>query len=243
VHARTVLISVLIHGALAIGLLRASERKRARRATVVAVTEKKKAEKPKEKPKPPPVPKTPPKVAANTPKAAPAPSAAAKPAAAPVHVEQPFSNDDAHAAATAADGPGLGVLPPRPTVAKPAAAKPLKVASALRHRQEGGEAAPAAQGEVVCEEEPSKPVPVFKPDIEYTNEARAAGVEGRLVLHLVIGADGSVTNVVVVASVDPALDAAAVAIVQKWRFRPALRCGKPVAGGEYTLARRFELGD
>jgi protein TonB len=241
VHLRTVIISVLLHAALAAGLLRASEKKRARRATVVAVTEKKKAEKPKEeKPKPPP-PKAPPKVANNTPKAA-APSEAPKPAAAPVHVAQTFSNDDVHAAATGSDGPGLAVLPARPAAAKPAAASTTKVASAMKHRQEG-DSAVGGQGEVVCEEEPTKPVPIFKPDIEYTNEARAAGVEGRLVLHLEIGADGSVTNVVVVATVDAALDAAAIATVQKWRFKPAMRCGKPVAGGEYTLARRFELGD
>ena len=242
-HVRTVIISVVIHGALAYGLLNASERKRARRATVVAVAEKKKKEKPKEeKPKPPP-PKAPPKVANNTPKAAPAPSEAPKPTAAPVHVAQTFSNDDVHAAATSSEGPGLAVLPPRPAAAKPAAAAATKVANAMRHKQEGGDSAAGGQGEVVCEEEASKPVPIHKPDIEYTNEARAAGVEGRLVLHLEIGADGSVTNVTIVASVDAALDAAAIATVQKWRFKPAMRCGKPVAGGEYTLARRFELGD
>ena len=239
--ARTVIISVLIHAALAAGLLRASEKKRARRATVVAVAERKKAEKPKEdKPKPPPPPKAPPKVAANVPKAA--ASEAPRPVAAPVHVTQTFSNDDVHSAATSGDGPGLAVLPAKPAAAKPAAASPTKIANAIKRKQEG-DSAVGGQGDVVCEEEASKPVPIFKPDIEYTNEARAAGVEGRLVLHLEIGADGSVTNVVIVASVDAALDAAAIATVQKWRFKPALRCGKPVGGGEYTLARRFELGD
>jgi len=159
-----------------------------------------------------------------------------------VHVAQTFSNDDVHAAATGSEGPGLAVLPARPAAAKPAAAA-TKVATAMKRKQEGGDSAAGGQGEVVCEEEATKPVPIFKPDIEYTNEARAAGVEGRLVLHLEIGPDGSVTNVTIVASVEAALDAAAIATVQKWRFKPAMRCGKPVAGGEYTLARRFELGD
>jgi len=242
VQLRTVIISGLIHGALAVSLLRASEHKRIRRATTVAVqSEKKKAEKKPDKPKPPP-PKPPTKVAATVPKATPAPASAPRPAAAPIHVAQTFSNDDAHEAATAG-GPGLAVLPPRPAAAKPAPATPGKVASALRRRQDAQDSAAAGQGEADCVEEPSKPVPIFKPDIEYTNEARAAGTEGRLVLKLYIGADGSVTNVVIVAAVEAALDAAAIATVQKWRFKPAMRCGKPVTGGEYTLARRFELGD
>jgi len=44
-------------------------------------------------------------------------------------------------------------------------------------------------------------------------------------------------------SVDAALDAAAVAAVKTWTFKPAMRCGKAMAGGVFTLARRFELGD
>jgi len=34
-----------------------------------------------------------------------------------------------------------------------------------------------------------------------------------------------------------------VAAVKHWRFKPAMACGKAIAGGTYVLARRFELGD
>jgi protein TonB len=95
-----------------------------------------------------------------------------------------------------------------------------------------------------CTEEPTKPVVLARPnDIEYTQKARADGVEGRLVLQVIVAADGSVAEVKVARSVEPALDAAAIAAVQTWRFRPATQCGKPVAGGVYTIAQRFELGD
>ena len=94
-----------------------------------------------------------------------------------------------------------------------------------------------------CKEEATKPEPIFKEEIAYPAQARADGVEGRLVLRLVIGADGSVAQVEVVSSVESALDAAAIVSAKKWRFKPAMRCGRPVAGGVYTLARRFELGD
>jgi protein TonB len=84
---------------------------------------------------------------------------------------------------------------------------------------------------------------VFKTEIEYTAAARSEGIEGKLKLKIVVGADGSVLSVEILASVSPELDAAAVAAVKQWRFRPAMACGKPIAGGTYVLARRFELGD
>jgi len=62
-------------------------------------------------------------------------------------------------------------------------------------------------------------------------------------VQIVVGADGRAADVRVVDGVEPSLDAAAVAAIRTWRFRPAMRCGKPVPGGVYILARRFELGD
>ena len=95
-----------------------------------------------------------------------------------------------------------------------------------------------------CTEAPSKPVPVQRAsEIEYTQEARANNIEGRLVLKITVAANGSVANVEVVSGVDPALDAAAVAAVKTWTFKPAMRCGKPLAGATFTLAKRFELSD
>lgn len=70
-----------------------------------------------------------------------------------------------------------------------------------------------------------------------------AGVEGRLVLQVTVDADGRVSAVSVVSAVFPALDAAAMEAVKTWWFEPSRACGKAVAGGVYTLARRFELGD
>ena len=132
-------------------------------------------------------------------------------------------------------------------VRQPQAAVPTKVASFepdahRRHlRPELGPGGPIAEER--CAEEPSKPEPVFKTEIEYTASARAEGIEGKLKLKITVGDDGSVVRVEVLASVSPELDAAAVAAVKQWRFRPAMMCGKAVSGGTYVLARRFELGD
>jgi protein TonB len=124
-------------------------------------------------------------------------------------------------------------------------AAPVKVAGivpgAPRHRLH--EPGNPSEAEEACDEEPTKPVPVYKTEIEYTAAARAEGVEGRLVLALTIGADGSVIDVAVVSSVQESLDASAIATVKTWRFKPALKCGRPVAGGVFKFAQRFELTD
>jgi TonB family protein len=64
-----------------------------------------------------------------------------------------------------------------------------------------------------------------------------------LKLRLTVAADGSVSDVQVLSGVEPAFDAAAVETVRQWRFTPAMRCGKPVAGGTFMVQRRFELTD
>jgi len=133
-----------------------------------------------------------------------------------------------------------------------AAVAAVKVASIddgpRRHRirETGGTAGPGGPslpGDITCHEDPTKPEPVYKKDIEYTASARAEGIEGKLKLKLTVGADGQVINVEVLSAVAPELDAAAVAAVKLWRFKPAMMCGKAVSGGVYIVARRFELGD
>ena len=105
-------------------------------------------------------------------------------------------------------------------------------------------AQPVHPAEEECHEAPTKPAPLARPiAIEYTRKAQEDGVEGRLVLAITVGADGAVSQVEVTAPVEPSLDAAAIAAVKTWRFQPARRCGKPIPGGVYTIARRFELGD
>ena len=244
----TVIISFIIHGGAAVGLLTASQHKASGKNFFVQMTEEKKKEiKAQEKAKaPPPKPKvakidkpSEPKPSA-APKVAPPPETSApvaKVAAAPLAMDLAMSNED------------IGDAVAIPVVVRPAqaaAAAPTKVASMdaeprRRRVHELGPGGPIAEDH--CNEEPSKPEPVFKTEIEYTAAARAEGIEGKLKLRVVVGADGSVTTVEVLSSVSPELDAAAVAAVKRWRFKPAMACGKPVAGGTYVLARRFELGD
>ncbi len=75
----------------------------------------------------------------------------------------------------------------------------------------------------------SPPVPIHKPDPEYTAEARAARIQGSVILKVIIGEDGTTSDIQVVRGLDPGLDAKAVECVRTWRFRPAMKQGRPVA--------------
>jgi periplasmic protein TonB len=241
----TVLVSLAIHVAVAIALLAGSQKRASGKSFFVQLQEEKKKEMKEKAKAAPPKPKVA-KVDRPPPerKAAPAPVKAApvqethapvaKLPVAPIAMDLAMSNEDI------GDAVAIPVARPAQTAA------PTKLASMdaepkRRRIHELGPGGPAQDER--CTEEPSKPEPVFKTDIEYTAAARAEGIEGKLKLKVLVGADGSVLSVEVLASVSPELDAAAVAAVKHWRFRPAMACGKPVAGGSYVLARRFELGD
>jgi TonB family protein len=65
----------------------------------------------------------------------------------------------------------------------------------------------------------------------YTPAAMAARIEGSVLLDAVVEADGSVSDVAVVKSLDQqhGLDAEAIAALRQWQFKPGLREAKPVA--------------
>jgi protein TonB len=63
---------------------------------------------------------------------------------------------------------------------------------------------------------------------DYSEDARRAGIEGEVVLEIVVRRDGSVGDVRVKRGVDRGLDQRAIAAVRQWRFTPATRRGAPV---------------
>ena len=235
----TVVISGALHVVLATGLVAVAQKREIRRRAIsVAVQDAKKKDAPK--PKPP----TPPRAIAKP--AAPKVVAAPEPAAAPTHA--------AHAAPVATSlamnnsgggdtdvGPGIGL---HGRAAPAAAAATTKVASAisdarLKRSKE------AAGADEPCNEEPTKPEPTFKTEINYSvyPQAQQDGIEGKLKLRFTVSETGEVSQVDVLQGIDPGLDAAVVAAAQRWRFKPAMACGKPIAGGTYVFAARFELGN
>jgi len=75
----------------------------------------------------------------------------------------------------------------------------------------------------------SAPRAIYKPEPEYSPEARQAKYQGSVVVSLIVGPDGMAHNVHVAHSLGMGLDEKAVEAVQKWRFEPAMKDGRPVA--------------
>ena len=63
---------------------------------------------------------------------------------------------------------------------------------------------------------------------DYTDEGRRRGIEGDVVLEIVVRADGSVGSVKTLRGLGAGLDQRAADAVRQWRFNPARRYGTPV---------------
>lgn len=63
---------------------------------------------------------------------------------------------------------------------------------------------------------------------DYTDDARRRGIEGDVVLEIVVRHDGTVGDVKVLQSLAGGLDRRATDAVRQWRFAPARRHGTPV---------------
>jgi len=74
----------------------------------------------------------------------------------------------------------------------------------------------------------SAPVAIVKPEPEYSEEARKAKWQGAVLLQLIVDENGVPQEIKVVKSLGLGLDQKAIEAVQKWRFKPGLKDGKPV---------------
>jgi TonB family protein len=88
--------------------------------------------------------------------------------------------------------------------------------------------APLAQDASKTQEQVSSPVATSKVDPAYPLELMRQNVQGTVILYGVIHADGSVSQVRVLRSVDARLDHFASDAISKWKFQPAMKAGTPV---------------
>ncbi len=75
----------------------------------------------------------------------------------------------------------------------------------------------------------SAPRAIYDPDPEYSDEARKAKYQGRVVLSIIVDPSGRPKNIYVARSLGMGLDEKAIEAVQKWKFSPGLKDGYPVA--------------
>lgn len=80
----------------------------------------------------------------------------------------------------------------------------------------------------------SMPEVVYKPDPEFSEEARKAKFSGNVLVYLYIEPDGTTSHVRVVRGIGMGLDEKAVEAARKFRFKPAMKNGKPVRADLYV---------
>lgn len=74
----------------------------------------------------------------------------------------------------------------------------------------------------------SAPVLVYKPEPQYSEEARKAKWQGVVTLSLVVDEMGKPMDIKVIRALGLGLDEKAIEAVRMWLFKPGLRNGKPV---------------
>ncbi len=73
------------------------------------------------------------------------------------------------------------------------------------------------------------PVAIYTPDDYYFEKTRAAKQDGSVMLLAMVAADGRVSDVKAAPEIDEGLTEGAVKVVRTWKYRPAMKAGKPVS--------------
>jgi TonB family protein len=86
----------------------------------------------------------------------------------------------------------------------------------------------------------SNPVPLVSPEAEFSDEARRNKYQGVCMISIIVDAHGYPQNARVIRALGMGLDEKALEAVQKYRFKPAMKDGKPVAA-MITVMVNFRL--
>ena len=84
------------------------------------------------------------------------------------------------------------------------------------------------------------PVLLYKVEPEFSEEARKAKYQGTVLLTIEVGEDGKPHAVRVIRGLGLGLDEKAIEAVSRWKFRPAMRNGRPVRAPA-TIEVNFRL--
>ncbi|WP_031496503.1 M56 family metallopeptidase [Bryobacter aggregatus] len=81
---------------------------------------------------------------------------------------------------------------------------------------------------------------LHKVEPQYTEDARERKVRGTAIYRILIGIDGKASDVQVLRSLDPDLDAQGILALERWEFQPAEKDGHPIAV-DATVEINFRL--
>ncbi len=99
----------------------------------------------------------------------------------------------------------------------------------------------------VVEEQPEFPggfetlIKYLADNVRYPDEALKDAIEGKVIVRFDINKDGSISNIIIVRSLQPLLDAEAVRVISSMpHWKPATQRGKPIRV-VFTLPVNFSL--
>lgn len=84
------------------------------------------------------------------------------------------------------------------------------------------------------------PIPIYTPEAEFSDEARQQKYQGICLIALIVDTHGNPQNVHVVQHLGMGLDEKAMESIRKYRFKPAMKDGKPVLAA-MTIEVDFRL--
>ncbi len=101
----------------------------------------------------------------------------------------------------------------------------------------------AAAAPIAAYEVTKMPLPQGRCSGKYTDEARAAAVEGTVILDLIVDEAGRARDIQVISGLEHGLTAAAIAALKDCRFTPGEKDGKPVSVRVRGFKIRFVMQD
>jgi TonB family protein len=128
---------------------------------------------------------------------------------------------------------------PKPNVNMPVWGDPLaktgppsnrpRLGGGIESASGGGVASGAGGGVLRVGGGVSAPIPLYKPDPDYSEEARKAHYSGTVMVSIIVDSAGPPRDIKVIRGVGLGPDEKAIEAVAKWKFRPGYRNGQPVA--------------
>jgi len=85
------------------------------------------------------------------------------------------------------------------------------------------------------------PLPRVRVEPQYPPQAARKGLEGWVKVQFTISTAGSVRDAVVVESSDSVFERAAINAVNKWKYQPQMKAGKPVETSDIRVVVRFRM--
>lgn len=82
---------------------------------------------------------------------------------------------------------------------------------------------------------------VYCPEPGYTEEARKAKLQGKMLLQVLVGTDGKAARIRILEGLGMGLDERAVETVRSWRFSPARDANKRPVTAWVTIETHFQL--